>query len=131
MPAQVSIDVTQPARTVYLREALRTRRPSGARHSFRRSRRMTKQSPLTRDTCAVRRLLRAWRLDFTVARNDPFSNALAHCGGNVYNTTKSAKAMMGTSKLIHAGSEPGYGESRVSQMGRKSSRSRELKSQRK
>jgi hypothetical protein len=44
----------------------------------------------------------------------------------VYNTTKLTKAVMGTSKLIHAGSEPGYGESRVSQMGRKSSRSRDL-----
>jgi hypothetical protein len=33
---------------------------------------------------------------------------------------------MGTSKPVHAGSEPGSGENRVSQMGRKSSRSRDL-----
>jgi len=38
-----------------------------------------------------------------------------------------ATAMMGTSKPVHAGSEPGLGVSRVSQMGRKSSRSREQK----
>ena len=34
---------------------------------------------------------------------------------------------MGTSKPVHAGSEPGLSESRVSQTGRKSSRSRNPK----
>jgi hypothetical protein len=56
------------------------------------------------------------RPEITVLRLNPFK-PLAHHGRNVYNTAKSAKAMMGTSKPLHAGSEPGRGESRVSQTG--------------
>ena len=42
---------------------------------------------------------------------------LAHHKIYGYNTAKFVKAMMGTSKPVYAGSEPGCGESRVSQMG--------------
>ena len=43
---------------------------------------------------------------------------LAQPERSVYNTRNYyPKAMMGTSKPVHAGSEPGHGESRVSQMG--------------
>jgi hypothetical protein len=45
-------------------------------------------------------------------------NVLAQPERSVYNTRNTlTKAMMGTSKPVHAGSEPGRGESRVSQMG--------------